>query len=264
MAAPPLNNLREQLRRHSARGALSAPPPRHRPAGFTFKKTSPAGGPARAPRALPAAALRDKDVNTSLPALAQAGRSTHIPGLLPAAHGRGRELAGAGPRSASTGAAVRSVPEGSPVIIVEDEWDDIDDFDLSGIEKRRCRRPVLSPRGQRGPAEAPPGAEPEPSSPQSLICLEDAAPCGSEDRWEDAPVEGALDDGGREAPPAPAGTSGGSQKPSSDENSPPELDEAELVALTGAELGEDDDLDVIPPSPEEELPDLSPSVKSIR
>uniref|UniRef100_A0A8B9FVK9 RecQ-like DNA helicase BLM n=1 Tax=Amazona collaria TaxID=241587 RepID=A0A8B9FVK9_9PSIT len=62
---------------------------------------------------------------------------------------------------------------------------------------------------------------------------------------------------------APAGTSGGSQKPSSDENSPPELDEAELTALTGAELGEDDDLDVIPPSPEEELPDFSPSVKSI-
>uniref|UniRef100_A0A8C6J0J5 RecQ-like DNA helicase BLM n=1 Tax=Melopsittacus undulatus TaxID=13146 RepID=A0A8C6J0J5_MELUD len=51
-----------------------------------------------------------------------------------------------------------------------------------------------------------------------------------------------------------------SQKPSN-ENSPPELDEAELAALTGAELGEDDDLDVIPPSPEEELPSFSPSVK---
>uniref|UniRef100_A0A672U6K1 RecQ-like DNA helicase BLM n=1 Tax=Strigops habroptila TaxID=2489341 RepID=A0A672U6K1_STRHB len=52
--------------------------------------------------------------------------------------------------------------------------------------------------------------------------------------------------------------------PRSDENSPPELDEAELVALAGAELGEDDDLDVIPPSPEEELPSFLPSVKSIR
>ncbi|NXD65383.1 BLM protein, partial [Eolophus roseicapillus] len=240
------------------------------PRGFTFKKTSPAGGPSRGPRALPAAALRDKDVNTSLPALAPAGRNTHIPTFFPAAHGRGREPTAAGPRDASRGAAVRSVPEGGPVITVEDEWDDIDDFDLSGIEKRHCRGPVLSPRGQRGPGEAPPraapgpaedagpgaslGAESEPSSPQSLICLEDAAPCGSEDLWEDLNIA-ALS--------APAGTSGGSQKPSSNENSPPELDEAELVALAGAELGEDDDLDVIPPSPEEELPNFSPSVKSI-
>ncbi|XP_062498643.1 recQ-like DNA helicase BLM isoform X1 [Pezoporus occidentalis] len=254
MAAPPHNNLREQLRRHSARGALSAAPPRPRPAGFTFRKTSPAGGPARAPRALPAA-LRDKDVNTSLPALAPAGRTAPIPGVLPAARGREREPA-------------RGVPAGGPVITIEDEWDDIDDFDLSAVEKRHCRGPPLAPPGRAPcPAEdagprASPGAEPEPSSPQSLICVEDAGPCGSEGLWEDAAVEAALEAGGQEAPPAPAGTSEGSQKPSRDETSSPELDEAELTALTGAELGEDDDLDVIPPSPEEELLSFSPSVKS--
>ncbi|XP_030353749.1 Bloom syndrome protein isoform X2 [Strigops habroptila] len=267
MAAPPQNNLREQLRRHSARGALSsAPPPRHRPAGFTFKRTRPAGGPP---------VLRDKDVNTSLPA--SAGRSTPSREFFPAARGRGLQPGGAAVRSEPGG--LRAAPAGGPVITIEDEWDDIDDFDLSGIEKRRCRGPVLSPRGQRAPGEAPPraapgpgegagprsspAAEPEPSSPESLICLQDAAPCGSEGLWEDLSVEVVLDDDRQEAHPAAAGTSGGSQKPRSDENSPPELDEAELVALAGAELGEDDDLDVIPPSPEEELPSFLPSVKSI-
>ncbi|XP_061232641.1 recQ-like DNA helicase BLM [Neopsephotus bourkii] len=269
MAAPPQNNLREQLQRHSARGALSAPPPRHRPAGFTFKKTSPGGG--RVP-----AALRDKDVNTSLPTLAPAGSSAPVPGVFPVAHGRDREPAGAGagPRALSRVAAVRSVPKGGPVITIEDEWDDIDDFDLSAIEKRHCPGPLLSRSGQRGSGQAPPGrvpgpaedarprASPKPSSQQSLICVEDAGPCGSQSLWEYAAEEFGLDEGGQEAPPAPAGTSEGSQKPSHDENSPSELDEAELMALTGAELEEDDDLDVIPPSPEEELPSFSPSVKS--
>ncbi|NWR80883.1 BLM protein, partial [Centropus unirufus] len=58
--------------------------------------------------------------------------------------------------------------------------------------------------------------------------------------------------------------SGESQKPSSDgRSSCPELDEACVELLAGPELEEDDYLDVIPPSPEEELPSFSPSVKSI-
>uniref|UniRef100_A0A8C6J3Y2 DNA 3'-5' helicase n=1 Tax=Melopsittacus undulatus TaxID=13146 RepID=A0A8C6J3Y2_MELUD len=196
MAAPPHNNLREQLRRHSARGALRPAPPRLRPTGFTFKR------PSAAP-----AALRDQDVNT-----------------------------------------VRSVPQPGPVITIEDEWDDIDDFDLSGAGSRRCPGPLLTPRGQREapPGDAEPRASPEPSSVQPLI---------SGGLGQGAPADNIT------ALSGPAGPGEGSQKPSN-ENSPPELDEAELAALTGAELGEDDDLDVIPPSPEEELPSFSPSVKS--
>ncbi|KFQ81056.1 hypothetical protein N335_10184, partial [Phaethon lepturus] len=60
------------------------------------------------------------------------------------------------------------------------------------------------------------------------------------------------------------GKSGESQKPSSDEkNSPPEPDEVDIELFAGTELEEDDYLDIVPPSPEEELPSFSPSVKSI-
>ncbi|KFQ80892.1 hypothetical protein N337_07840, partial [Phoenicopterus ruber ruber] len=58
--------------------------------------------------------------------------------------------------------------------------------------------------------------------------------------------------------------SGESQKPSSAEkNGPPELDEVDIEPFAGTELEEDDYLDIVPPSPEEELPSFSPSVKSI-
>ncbi|KFZ59561.1 hypothetical protein N338_06023, partial [Podiceps cristatus] len=57
---------------------------------------------------------------------------------------------------------------------------------------------------------------------------------------------------------------GESQKPSStEENSPLELDEVDVKLFAGTELEEDDYLDIVPPSPEEELPSFSPSVKSI-
>ncbi|NWS58608.1 BLM protein, partial [Chunga burmeisteri] len=304
MAAVPQNNLREQLQLHSARGALSKPPPpRHRPAGFTFKKTSPAGAAPREPRVLSAAsALRDKDVNTSLAALASSlpaskDKEAQIQDFFPAAaaspRGRGLEAAGgspalarprevwkgpaaAGKRSVSGGprpAPAREAgpgpgPAAGPVVIIEDEWDDIDDFDLSGIEKKYCRPPVLSPKGQRASRKAsqrsnpgldeatgsprtvrerggtPPEAERGPLSQQSLICLEDSAPCSG----SKAVGEGLSE----------------SWKPSSDEkNRPPELDEADIEPFAGTELDEDGYLDVVPPSPEEELPSFSPSVKSI-
>ncbi|XP_059679968.1 recQ-like DNA helicase BLM [Gavia stellata] len=329
MAAVPQNNLREQLQLHSARGALSKPPPpRHRPAGFTFKKTSPAGALPREPRGLPAAsALRDKDVNTSLAALASAlpaskEKRTQIQDFF-GPHGRALQPARASPalpasREASKGPAASgkgSVTEGlrgaagpgpaaGPVITVGDEWDDIDDFDLSGMEKKYCRPPLLSPKGQRAACKAsqrsdprldqPPGspgtagdamgprsrsasergeasaeAEQQPSSQQSVICLEDSAPCSGdkalgEGLWENLSADVILDDDGEEAHPAANGKSGESQKPSNDEkNSLPELDEANIEPFAGTELEEDDYLDIVPPSPEEELPSFSPSVKSI-
>lgn len=60
---------------------------------------------------------------------------------------------------------------------------------------------------------------------------------------------------------AAAGAEGGQEQRGAG-NSPPKLDEATWL-LAGAEL-EEDDLDIIPPSPEEELPPFSPSVQSVR
>ncbi|NXE41652.1 BLM protein, partial [Ptilorrhoa leucosticta] len=294
MAAVPQNNLREQLQRHSARGALRAPaPPRDRPPGFTFKKT---------PRGLAAASvLRDKDVNTSLalPASALPGRKapawgcvpSRSPGPQPACAPRGPAAA----PEASKGPAVpgaragSAVPAGKagpasaagPCIIIGDEWDDIDDFDLSGIEKKFSRPPVLSPKELRAPRKDPPRPSPRPAPPgspgraeedagpgscggeaapeseqrpcsqQSLICLGDLAPCSGntaagDGLWEESPAD-PLRDADR------AGAHPG--------NGPSNLDEV-TWPLAGAEL-EEDDLDIIPPSPEEELPPFSPSVQSV-
>ncbi|KAJ7417608.1 Bloom syndrome protein [Pitangus sulphuratus] len=150
-----------------------------------------------------------------------------------------------------------------PAVTIGDEWDDIDDFDLSGIE-RFWRPPVLPPKGPRAPGkarpeppgcagtaggEAPPEAEPRPLSQQSVICLEDspADPVLDEDRAEPRPAAGAEGAGGQEL--------GGAG------NSPPELEEA--VGLLADNELEEDELDIIPPSPEEELPPFSPSVQSV-
>ncbi|NXO59896.1 BLM protein, partial [Aramus guarauna] len=333
MAAVPQNNLREQLRLHSARGALSKPaPPRLRPPGFTFKKTSPFGAQppglsSSSSSAAAAAALRDKDVNTSLPAPGSAlpasrDRKTLIQDFFPAAaspRGRGlrpgcagaalarRREAARGPAASGPGSVTEGLPgaparQAGPLVAAGDDWDDIDDFDLSGMEKQYCRARVLSPKGQRAPRKAshgspprPPGSpgtpghgsapdghgaagrgetspEPErrPLSQQSLICLEDLAPCGdnrAEGRglWEGLSAGIVLDDDdGEEAHPAANDKSGESQRPSSGErNSPLELDKVDIEPFASTELEEDDYLDIVPPSPEEELPPFSPSVKSI-
>ncbi|NXS95293.1 BLM protein, partial [Jacana jacana] len=332
MAALPQNNLREQLRLHSARGALSAlrnpPPSRQRSAGFTFKKTSPAGGPPREPRGLPAAsALREKDVNTSSPPLAPAApaakdRKAQIQHFFPAASAgcslqpspvpaRPREGSrGPGPsgqRSVSEGLRGTPVPRpaAAPVVALGDEWDDIDDFDLSGIEKKYCRPPVLSPKGPRAscrasqrpeppccggeelpgsclsavgpdagprvqgtsePGQTSPEAQQQPASQQSVICLEDSAPgcdseaVGEEDLWEDLPADGILGDEREEAQPGAGAGSGGRQAGSEGHHSPPQPEAAQVEP--SSELEEDDYLDVIPPSPEEELPSFLPSVTS--
>ncbi|NXJ95286.1 BLM protein, partial [Corythaixoides concolor] len=295
------------------------------PRGFTFKKAAPAGEP----RGLSAAsALRDKDVNTSLAAPASSPaaskeKKTQIQDFFPAAaspHGQGPALPR--PQEASRGpvsSGKRSVTEGlpgappreprpgpaaGPVVTVEDEWDDIDDFDLSGIKGKFCRPPVLSPKGQRAARRAPqrsdprlgeppgsPGAvgdhtgpgshgasergqtSPEagqrPLSQESVICLEDSAPCSGdkavgEGLWENLPADAVLDDDREEAHPAAVAGSGEGQKAnSSQRNRPPGPGEVDVESFAGTELEEDDYLDIVPPSPEEELPSLSPSVKSI-
>ncbi|XP_054243696.1 recQ-like DNA helicase BLM [Indicator indicator] len=251
MAALPQNNLQEQMQLHSARGALSKPaPPRHRPASQEVSK----------------------------------GQVCPVT------------------RTASEGPRCTPSPAPGPVIAIEDEWDDIDDFDLSRIEKY-CRPPVLSPKGQQVSSAAlqrsdlqldktpgSPGtvggdhdalewgetlleAEHLPSSQQSVICIgdaapEDAAPCSSDrvvgkDLWQDLDADVILDDEKEETHPS-ADRSGERQQLCSEErHSPPELAEADPELFAGTELTEDDFLDVVPPSPEEELPPFSPSVRSM-
>ncbi|XP_071297176.1 recQ-like DNA helicase BLM isoform X1 [Agelaius tricolor] len=293
MAAVPQNNLREQLRRHSARGALrAAPPARDRPPGFTFKK---------APRGLGAAAvLRDKDVNTSLVLPASAPPDAKAPprGCVPACAppaapgARPASTAPAGKAGSAPGPGSAPAPGSAagPVITIGDEWDDIDDFDLSGIEKKFCRPPLVSPKGPRAPGREPPRpgprpaprgspgtpgpggggageaaaeAEPRPCSQRSVICLEDSAPgsggsAAGPGSGEPAAAEPRRDAGSAGARPAEGGQS---QEPQRAGSSSPALDEA-TWPWAGADI-EEDDLDIIPPSPEEEeLPPFSSSVQS--
>ncbi|NWI13247.1 BLM protein, partial [Crypturellus soui] len=162
-----------------------------------------------------------------------------------------------------------------------DEWDDIDDFDLSGIDKKYSR-PALSPKGQTssktaqrshssatkvprsprtGMSSAAPLSAREPDeaaldeqglSQGSLICLGDAVPCNSgraagEDPQQNLPTE-----------------NDGTQRLSGAErSSQPELDAAADELLAGLELEDEDLCDVVPPSPEEEFPSFSPPVRNI-
>ncbi|NWV68813.1 BLM protein, partial [Malurus elegans] len=297
MAAVPQNNLWEQLQRHSARGALRTPaPPRDRPPGFTFKK---------APRGFAAASVsRDPDVNTSLAALSSAVPDRKAPswGCVPprspdpqpacappapaAAPEVSKAPAAPGARAGSAVPAGKAGPGSAAgsVITIGDEWDDIDDFDLSGIEKKFSRPPVVSPKGVRAPHKDPPRPSPRPApapappdsprgagegagpgsrsgeaapeaeqqscSQQSVICLEDSGPLyGATQQYSSTSLAGAGAGGGQGQEPPRAG------------NSPSKLDEV-TGSLAAAEF-EEDDLDIIPPSPEEELPPFSPSVQSV-
>ncbi|XP_069722681.1 recQ-like DNA helicase BLM isoform X2 [Phaenicophaeus curvirostris] len=313
MAAVPQNNLEEQLRLLSARRALAKPPPpRLRPQGFTFKKVSLGS------------ALRDKDVNTSLAALpgplpASRDKAASIQSFFPAAAPVSARVQGSEPACASLvltetqeawrgpttsgtrSEGLRDVPPrvSGPVITVDDDWDDIDDFDLSGIDKKYGKAQVLPLKGQRASHKATQNGDPSPEQPlcspgtqkvgtgtgshrdpspepesqpalqQTLICLEDSPPYGDskavgEDVWENLSAEVILDEDRLEAQPAANNKSGESQKPnSSGKSSAPQRDDDGVEMFTGPGLEEDDYLDVVPPSPEEELPSFSPSVKSV-
>ncbi|NXU79660.1 BLM protein, partial [Oreotrochilus melanogaster] len=161
-------------------------------------------------------------------------------------------------------------PRAGPAITIGDEWDDIEDFDLSGTEKKQGRAPALTPRGQRAPSpqelprshrrptrgDAAPGAEPRPRLQQPRVCPRDSGENSSAGvTWEEEREE---------AHTVAAAQGGESQKPGSDQTkSPPGQDEADFEPFPPIELEEEDYLDVIPPSPEEELPSISPSLKSI-
>lgn len=159
------------------------------------------------------------------------------PGPCPASRRPAQEPVGAGRRLlAAPGRAGGPAPLGGPPVAADDEWDDMDDFDLSGIEKRFTKPAVLSPKGQRAACKAPqrpssrvdklpetvngdaaspkPGAgepkgtppaeEEQPSSQGSVICLGDSVHCGSdkvvgEDLRENLTTDVTLDDEREEA-----------------------------------------------------------------
>ncbi|NWW39518.1 BLM protein, partial [Panurus biarmicus] len=160
-----------------------------------------------------------------------------------------------------------------PVITIGDEWDDIDDFDLSGIEKF-SRPPVVSPKGLRAPRKEPPRPSPRPAPPgspgedapeagqlpcsqRSLICGGGSARCGG----GSAPCGGGSAPCGGGSAPCGGGSAAGLGLWEEAAAEPPR-DADGAGARPGAEL-EEDDLDIIPPSPEEELPPFSPSVQSV-
>lgn len=196
--------LREYRRGGGGSGARERPSPAKLTPGcvscraFTFRRThSPAAGPA---------ALRDKDVNTSLgsggvarPKDLRVGPPGARPAL-PGPAGSSGPTAGAPPGSVSV-----SLPSAGPAACTGDEWDDMDDFDLSGFEKKFSRPAVLSPKGPRTPqgrglhvskARADVGPQEhgsevscsQGSSQGSLICLGDAG----------APAAAVLSDNGME------------------------------------------------------------------
>lgn len=137
---------------------------------------------------------------------------------------------------AAPGRAGGPAPLGGPPVVVDDEWDDMDDFDLSGIEKRFSKPALLSPKDQRAacrapprpsscadklpgtvngdavspkpgawePKGAPPAEEEQPSSQGSVVCLGDLVHCGSdkivgEDLQENLAAGTTLDDAREEA-----------------------------------------------------------------
>ncbi|XP_066491804.1 recQ-like DNA helicase BLM [Tiliqua scincoides] len=139
-AAAPLNNLRQQLELHSARGALARPaPPRPKAAaGFTFRKrASPGRQGARQDLV-----LREQSGNTS--------REKQPKPSGPELEGEpswqrlgvsGRLLPSVQEREVGSRPGALRPPRGSPsssfaaVVNIHDDWDDIDDFEVARSPK---------------------------------------------------------------------------------------------------------------------------------
>ncbi|NXC14654.1 BLM protein, partial [Corythaeola cristata] len=220
------------------------------------------------------AASRDK--RTQIQGFFPAAAGPRGPGLAPGCAGpalrRPPEVSGgpapsgkSGVTEGVSGAAPRGpgpAPAAPPVVTIEDEWDDIDDFDLSGTNKKHGRPPVLSPHGHRAARGAPQRSDPRRDEPPgSAGAVGGNTGPGSHGASE---LDSVTQQHERVSLSAAVDKSGESQKPkSSKKNGAPRLDEGDIESFVGAELEEDDYLDIVPPSPEEELPSVSPSVKSI-
>lgn len=186
-------------------------------------------------------------MNTSLalPAPAPPDRKAPVRGCAaPRSPGPQPACAPPGPAEPPKGPGASAAPAGragpgsaiGSVIIIGDEWDDIDDFDLSGIEKKFSRPPLVSPKGLRAPRKEPPRPSPRPAPPgspgpaaehegpggshgeaaaeqrpcsqSSVICLEESAPCSGSSAaglglWE-SPADPPRDADGAGARPGNA------------------------------------------------------------
>uniref|UniRef100_A0A8C8R6N6 DNA 3'-5' helicase n=1 Tax=Pelusios castaneus TaxID=367368 RepID=A0A8C8R6N6_9SAUR len=184
MAAVPQNNLQKQLELHSAKGTLlKLALPKHKPAGFTFKKKTAPGNAVSIDcfSVTKSCALKEKDVNTfltksveSLPSskdkqvkindcFEKTPKRQEIQQLCPdwvsvnslecsqqdSNDSSCRKEENVSKKSCDFASQkVDHNYSDDSVITIEDDWDDIDDFDISGRQKNNSKSSVLSPKSQ--------------------------------------------------------------------------------------------------------------------
>nr|XP_032650178.1 Bloom syndrome protein-like [Chelonoidis abingdonii] len=344
MAALPQNNLQKQLELHSAKGTHNKLAlPKHKPAGFTFKKKSALGNAVSINcfSVRKSSALKEKDVNTSQTksvasfptskdklikindlfektskqheieqlhlnwvSLNSFDCSQQVSNDLPP---RKEENVSKKPGDSASQKVDYNCSDDA-IITIEDDWDDIDDFDISGKQKNSKplvlspKNPIVKPsktlqisnsctvrlsnasrtvNSEQRLSKHCPSENDEKSlndkqpalSNRSLICLDVSVPndCKrllDEDLQEKKlSTETILSDKKEETHTALSKNQyNGKQKINEgekDSHSPKELAIGwdETPDYNGIE--EDDYLDFIPPSPEEEVLSSSSSIKNI-
>nr|XP_006132166.1 Bloom syndrome protein isoform X1 [Pelodiscus sinensis] len=182
MAALPQNNLQQQLELHSAKGTHNKLTlPKHKPVCFTFKKKTAPGNAVSIDCLTKSSALKEKDVNisqtksvASLPTLKdnqikindffeKTSKRPEIQQLCPNwislnslecsqrvsnnLPPRKEDNVSKNPCDSASRKAEHNCTNDS-VITIEDDWDDIDDFDTSIKQKNNSKPLVLSPQNQ--------------------------------------------------------------------------------------------------------------------
>ncbi|CAM5087636.1 unnamed protein product [Natator depressus] len=342
MADLPQNNLQKQLELHSAKGTHNKLAlPKHKAAGFTFKKKSAPGNAVSINcfSVTKSSALKEKDVNTfqtksvaSFPTskdkqikindlFEKTSKQHEIQQLCPNwislnsfecsqqvsndLPPRKEENVSKKPGDSASQKVDHNCSDDS-IITIEDDWDDIDDFDISG--KQNSKPLVLSPKNpivkpsktlqisnsctvRLSKASRTVNSEQRLSkrlsendekslndkqpalSNRSLICLDVSDPkdckrlLGEDLQEKKLSTETILSDEKEETHTALSKKQyNGQQKLNEDEKNSHSLKELakgwdETPDYTGIE--EDDYLDFIPPSPEEEVLSSSSSIKNI-
>ncbi|KAH1183474.1 hypothetical protein KIL84_014090 [Mauremys mutica] len=344
MAALPQNNLQKQLELHSAKGTHNKLAlPKHKPAGFTFKKKSAPGNAVSINcfGVTKSSALKEKDVNTSQTksvasfptskdkqikindlfektskqheieqlhpnwvSLNSFECSQQVSNDLPP---RKEENVSKKPGDSASQKVDHNCSDDA-IITIEDDWDDIDDFDISGKQKNSKplilspKNPIVKPsktlqisnsctvrlskasrtvNSEQRLSKHCPSENDEKSlndkqpalSNRSLICLDVSDPndckrlLGEDLQEKKLSTETILSDKKEETHTALSKKQyNGKQKINEGEknsHSPKELAIGwdETPDYNGIE--EDDYLDFIPPSPEEEVLSSSSSIKNI-
>ncbi|XP_067411536.1 recQ-like DNA helicase BLM isoform X2 [Emydura macquarii macquarii] len=184
MAAIPQNNLQKQLELHSTKGTHNKLAlPKHKSAGFTFKKKTAPGNAVSIDcfSVTKNSALKEKDVNTSQTKsvdflssskdkqiktndfFEKTSKRQEIQQLCPKwvslnSLECSQQVSNDLPRRKEENVSKKSCDSASQkidhncsddsVITIEDDWDDMDDFDISGKQKNNSKPLVLSPKSQ--------------------------------------------------------------------------------------------------------------------